>query len=149
MKELKPEEYLEYENNYFRKFDEYLQKKVDINKQEKSGKISEKEAAKLREDLVKNYSGFTDPIQDSNCFCYITKELEQLYLESGAEISENFKSLLEDSVKFSGQRVKMQAGLEGTLLGTATSLDDFYYVIQDDSGKVIFDTGCDGILEKL
>lgn len=145
MKELKPKEFIKYEAEYFARFEEYLAKRKEIIRSKKTKNLSDNEISKELDELKKSYSGNNDPIQDSNCFCYITKELEQLYLDSGIEISNNFKALLEDSIKFSGQSVKMKAGLEGILLGTAASLDDYYYVIQKSNGEVIFDTGCDGI----
>lgn len=145
MKELKPKDYLEYERNYFRKFDEYLSKKKKINEQENSGNITEAEAKKQRKDLEESYAGFTDPVHSSDCYCYIDEELKQLYLESGIEISQNFNTLLEEGKAYSNKKVKMKAGLEGVLLGTVTALDDYYYMIQKDDGKVVFDTGCDGI----
>ena len=148
MTEITPLEYIRYEEEFFKKHDEYLERKVAINRDEKAGKISEEEANKLRNQLVSELGEYSS-IYNADKYCVISDALETMYMALGRGIDENFKTLLSEQKKYRGKKVKMCGGLEGELLNVAVSLDDYYYIIKDATGKVIFDTGVDGIEKEL
>ena len=148
MTEITPLEYIRYEEEFFKKHDEYLERKVAINRDEKAGKISEEEANKLRNQL-KSELGEYSSIYNADKYCVISDALETMYMALGRGIDENFKTFLSEQKKYRGKKVKMCGGLEGELLNIVVSLDDYYYIIKDATGKVIFDTSVDGIEKEL
>lgn len=148
MTEVTPLEYIKYEEEFFKKHDEYLARNVAINKDEKAGKISEKEAKKLRDQLNIELGEYSS-VYNADKYCVISDALETLYMSLGHGIDENFKVFLNHQKKYKGKKVRMLAGLEGELLNVVVALDDYYYIIKDATGKVIFDTGVDGIEEEL
>lgn len=146
MKELTAWEYIQHENEFFKKNGEYYQKKVEINKKENSGQLSEEEAEKLRENLKSDYLGFTSIYADDK-YCFLCDALEIAYQAINGEVDQNFKTFLWEHKKFKGQIVEMSSGnIKGKLLGVATALDDYYYVIEEsETSKIRFVTGVDGI----
>ena len=145
MEEITVFEFIQYEEEFFKKNTEYLNKKANINRKENSGEINEKTAKQLRKNLEEEYKQYKD-IYETTKYCIISDSLKIAYEATGHEISKNFRQFLDEQKKYAGKHVTMNSGASGILLGIGVALDDFYYIIKEDNTEIImFDTGVDGI----
>lgn len=123
---LSAKEYREYENEFFKKYDEY---RTETKKLFMTPDISKEELTERYAHLKEKYKGYTDVFESSYC-ASITDEYLEIF--DGGDV--NAKKLCEESKKYIGKRViySDDENNVGILKDIIATVDDYYYVIETD-----------------
>lgn len=136
MTHLTAKEFLDFQEQWYKKHDEYLDKLKDLNKQD----------ADIEQviELKKEYEGYTD-IYAIDKYTEITNEYIKLCSEYG-ENSKQAQEILDSTNRNLGKKFKGYRDKICTLVGVITTIEDYYYLGKDENGSIQFHS-CVGKLE--
>ena len=136
MTHLTAKEFLDFQEQWYEKHDEYLDKLKDLNRQD----ADIEEVIKLK----KEYEGYTDRYAVDE-YTEITNEYIKLCSEYG-ENSKQAQEILDSTNRNLGKKFKGWKGKIYILVGAATTIEDYYYLGKDENGNIQFHS-CVGKLE--
>ena len=136
MTHLTVKEFLDFQEQWYKKHDEYLDKLKDLNKQD----------ADIEQviELKKEYEVYTD-IYAIDKYTEITDEYIKLCSEYG-ENSKQAQEILDSTNRNLGKKFKGYRDKICTLVGVITTIEDYYYLGKDENGNIQFHS-CVGKLE--
>ena len=136
MTHLTAKEFLDFQEQWYEKHNEYLDKLKDLNRQD----ANIEEVIKLK----KEYEGYTDRYAVDE-YTEITNEYIKLCSEYG-ENSKQAQEILDSTNRNLGKKFKGWKGKIYILVGAATTIEDYYYLGKDENGNIQFHS-CVGKLE--
>lgn len=125
MKEVSYEEYLEKEKAFFDRYNEYIDKVVEVNS---SDAYNEEDKEELLAMLKREYKGFTDVYQTD----FFT-ELNDALIEKS-----NYSGIarhVADKVEESKGKHFLYNGKRCIINRVVTTIEDFYYELEDEDGN--------------
>lgn len=136
MTHLTAKEFLDFQKQWYEKHNEYLDKLKDLNRQD----------ADIKQviELKKEYEGYTDRYTIDK-YTEITDEYIKLCSEYG-EPTMRITEILNDTNKNLGKKFKGWKGKIYILVGAATTIEDYYYLGQEEDKSIQFHS-CVGKLE--